>query len=151
MPPTDALENSQLSLRVRCRVFFQSFEVWSAAGVRAWTSPVHALVSALSDILVSHRCYYGKYLDDTELSDNAQPRSFLLPEKNNIQPCTESILSWMKSNKMKFNTDKTEIWPAGSASLLGVIGLIVSANTGGKCFFLGGCFFVFGQVPGCTY
>ena len=59
----------------------------------------------LSDVIVSHHCDYHKYADDTELSDRAQPSQFLSAQTN-IQTYIEDTLSWMKSNKLKLNTDK---------------------------------------------
>ena len=35
-----------------------------------------------------------------------------------IQTCIDDVLLWMNSNKLKLNTDKTEVMPVGSASCL---------------------------------
>ena len=82
----------------------------------------------LSDVIVSHHCDYHKYADDTELSDSAQP-SQLISAQTNIQTCIEDTLSWMKSNKLKLNTDKTEVMPVGSASRLGLVRVQTLAET----------------------
>ena len=34
------------------------------------------------------------------------------------QTCIDDVLLWMNSNKLKLNTDKTEVMPVGSASCL---------------------------------
>ena len=35
-----------------------------------------------------------------------------------IQTCIDDVLRWMNSNKLKLNTDKTEVMPVGSAFCL---------------------------------
>ena len=37
---------------------------------------------------------------------------------NGIQTCIYDVLLWMNSNKLKLNTDKTEVMPVGSTSCL---------------------------------
>ena len=48
-----------------------------------------------------------------------------------IQTCIGDVLIWMNSNKLKLNTDKTEVMPVGSASR---VALVESecANIGGN-------------------
>ena len=46
------------------------------------------------------------YSDDTELSQGAPPNEFC-SVKQDIQTCTDNILSWMNSNKLMLNTDET--------------------------------------------
>ena len=71
----------------------------------------------LSDLISVHKCDYHKYADDTELSKSVPPDQFLSVQSC-IQTCIDDILLWMNSNKLKLNTDKTEVMPVGSASCL---------------------------------
>ena len=71
----------------------------------------------LSDVISVHNCDYHKYADDTELSKSSPPDQFLSVQSC-IQTCIDDVLLWMNSNKLKLNTDKTEIMPVGSASCL---------------------------------
>jgi len=71
----------------------------------------------LSDVISVHNCDYHKYADDTELSKSAPPDQFLSVQSC-IQTCIDDVLLWMNSNKLKLNTDKTEVMPVGSASCL---------------------------------
>ena len=61
----------------------------------------------LSDVISVHDCDYHKYADDTELSKGASPISSTV-----FSPVFKRIgdvLIWMNSNKLKLNTDKTEL------------------------------------------
>ncbi|XP_072028205.1 uncharacterized protein [Amphiura filiformis] len=60
----------------------------------------------LSDIITMHKCDFHKYADDTEVSQSDSPMNFELTISS-IQNCISSILSWMNSNKLMLNTDKT--------------------------------------------
>ena len=71
----------------------------------------------LSDVISVHNCDYHTYADDTELSKSAPPDQFLSVQSC-IQTCTDDVLLWMNSNKLKLNTNKTEVMPVGSASCL---------------------------------
>ena len=71
----------------------------------------------LSDVISVHNCDYHKYANDTELSKSAPPDHFLSVQSC-IQTCIDDVLLWMNSNKLKLNTDKTEVMPVGSASCL---------------------------------
>ena len=71
----------------------------------------------LSDVISVHNCDYHKYADDTELSKRFPPDQFLYVQSC-IQICIDDVLLWMNSNKLKLNTDKTEVMPVGSASCL---------------------------------
>ena len=71
----------------------------------------------LSDVISVHNCDYHKYADDTELSKSAPPDQFT-SALSCIQTCIDDVLLWMNSNKLKLNTDKTEVMPVGSASCL---------------------------------
>ena len=90
----------------------------------------------LSDVISVHNCdyhkyhKYHKYADDTELSKSAPPDQFLSVQSC-IQTCIDDVLLWMNSNKLKLNTDKTEVIPVGSASCLESVD-IECANIGGN-------------------
>ncbi|WP_419618910.1 hypothetical protein, partial [Thiolapillus sp.] len=85
---------------------------------------------SLSDVISVHDCDYHKYADDTELSKGASPDQFDSVQSC-IQTCIGDVLIWMNSNKLKLNTDKTEVMPVGSASR---VALVESecANIGGN-------------------
>ena len=84
----------------------------------------------LSDLICRHECDYQKYADDTQLSKGAPPDQFqsLLCD---IQTCTESLVGWMYSNKLKLNAEKTEVLPVASTSRLSSVGRD-SVDIGGK-------------------
>ena len=84
----------------------------------------------LSDVISVHNCDYHKYAEDTELSKSAAPDQFLSVQSC-IQTCIDDVLLWMNSNKLKLNTDKTEVMPDGSASCLESVDS-ECANTGGN-------------------
>ena len=84
----------------------------------------------LSDVISDHDCYYHKYADDTELSKGASPDQFD-SLKSCIRTCIGNVLIWMNSNKIKLNTDKTEVTPVGSASFVALVGS-ECANIGGN-------------------
>ena len=69
----------------------------------------------LPDVISDHDCDYHKYADDTELSKGASPDQFDSVQSC-IQTCIGDVLIWMNSNKLKLNTDKTEVTPVGSTS-----------------------------------
>ena len=71
----------------------------------------------LSDVISVHNCDYHKYADDTELSKGA-PLDQFLSVQSCIQTCIDDVMLWMNSNKLKLNTDKTEVMPVVSASCL---------------------------------
>ena len=72
----------------------------------------------LSDVIACHSCDYHKYTDDTEISDSAPPSDFTSAQSN-IQSCitiSDTLsLSWIQSNKLKLNTEKTEMILVGSS------------------------------------
>ena len=41
---------------------------------------------------------------------------------SDIQTCIEGLMGWMCSNKLKLNTEKTDVLPVGSASRLSTVG-----------------------------
>ena len=71
----------------------------------------------LSDVISSHQCSFHKYADDTELSKSAPPDVFH-SAKATLQSCTRDVHSWMNSNKLKLNTDKTEAMLSGAENRL---------------------------------
>ena len=71
----------------------------------------------LSDVISVHNCDYHKYADDTELSKSAPPDQFFSVQSC-IQTCIDDVLLWMNSNKLKLNTDKTEVMPVDCTSRL---------------------------------
>ena len=66
----------------------------------------------------------------TEISDSAPPSDFTSPQSN-IQSISDT-LSWMQSNKLKLNTEKTEMMFVGSSVRISSIGC-ESADVGGSC------------------
>ena len=62
----------------------------------------------LSDAVVAHGCDFYKYVDGTELSQNA-PSDEFCSVKTGIQTCFDNAISWMNSDKLMLNTDKTEV------------------------------------------
>ena len=67
----------------------------------------------LSDVIQSHQCSFHKFADDTEISMHAKPESFLSTQ-DSVQSCISDVLSWMNSNKLKLNPEKTEAMISGS-------------------------------------
>ena len=76
----------------------------------------------LSDVISSHGCVFHKYEDDTELSKSCSPVDFsrTLTE---VQNCVNDVLFWTNCNKLKLNTDKTEIMLVGARSRISSIDL----------------------------
>ena len=71
----------------------------------------------LSDVISAHGCDFNKYVDNFELSQSTPPDEFCSVQKG-IQTCIEAVLSWMNSNKLILNTDKTEVMAVGTSSRL---------------------------------
>ena len=67
----------------------------------------------LSDVIQSHHCSFHKFADDTEISKSTNPES-LLSTQDSVQSCISDVLSWMNSNKLKLNPEKTEAMISGS-------------------------------------
>ena len=61
-----------------------------------------------------------KYADDTKLSKGASPDQFNSVQSC-IQTCIDDVLIWMSSNKLKLNTDKTEVMPVCSISRVALV------------------------------
>jgi hypothetical protein len=74
----------------------------------------------LSDVLSAHGCDFHKYADDTELSKGAPPDEFS-SVLSGIQTSIDDILTWMNSNKLMLNADKTEVIPVGAPSRLRLV------------------------------
>ena len=70
----------------------------------------------LSDVIFVHKCDYQKYADETELSKSAPPDHFLSVQSC-IQTCTDDVLLWVNSNKLKWNTIKTEVMTVSARTL----------------------------------
>ena len=77
----------------------------------------------------AHCCDFHKYADDTELSQSA-PTDEFYSVQTSIQTCIEDVLSWMNSNKLLLNTDKTEVRAVGTSSRISRVDCD-SANIGG--------------------
>ena len=75
----------------------------------------------LSDVIACHSCDYHKYADDTEISDSSPPSDFTSAQSN-IQYCIRDTLSWMQSNKLKLNTEITEMMLVGSSVRISSVG-----------------------------
>ena len=84
----------------------------------------------LLDVISAHGCDFYKYADDTELSQCAPPDEFC-SVRGGIQTCIEDVLSWMNSNKLILNSDKTEVMAVGTSSRLSRVDCN-SANIGGS-------------------
>ena len=84
----------------------------------------------LCDLICCHECDYHKYADDMQLSKGVPPDQFqsLLCD---IQTCTESLVDWVYSNKLKLNAVKTGVLPIASTSHLSSVGRD-SVDIGGK-------------------
>ena len=67
----------------------------------------------LSDVIQYHQCSFHKFADDTEISLHAKPESFISTQ-DSVQSCISDVLSWMNSNKLKLNPEKTEAMISGS-------------------------------------
>ncbi|MGB5557614.1 MAG: reverse transcriptase family protein, partial [Paracoccaceae bacterium] len=74
----------------------------------------------LSEVIEKHDCDFQKYADDTELSKSSAVDEFPSVQTD-IKTCVDDVLSWMNSNKLKLNTDKTEVLPVGTQSSLRLV------------------------------
>ena len=84
----------------------------------------------LSIVISAHGCDFHKYADDTEISQSA-PSDAICSVQTGIHTCFEDVLSWMNSNKLMLNTDKTEVMAVGTSSRLSRVDCN-SANIGGS-------------------
>ena len=85
----------------------------------------------LSNVIACQRCDYHKYADDTEIADSAPPSDFTSAQSN-IKSCISDTLSWMQSNNLKLNTEKTEMMLVGSSVRISSVGC-ESADIDGSC------------------
>ena len=67
----------------------------------------------LSEVITQRNCSFHKYADDTEISKSTDLNSFLTNQFI-MQDCISDILTWMQSNKLKLNPEKTEFMVAGT-------------------------------------
>ena len=74
----------------------------------------------LSDVINNHNCHFHKYADDTEISKSETPDNFH-NAVSSISECTNDVFNWMTSNKLKLNTEKTDILLSGSKPTLSKI------------------------------
>ena len=84
----------------------------------------------LLDVISANGYDFHKYADDTELSQSAPPDEFFSVQTG-IQTCIGDVLSWMNSNKLMLNADKTEIMAVGTSSRLSRVDCN-SVNIGGS-------------------
>ena len=85
----------------------------------------------LCNVIACQHCDYHKYADDTEISDSAPPSDFTSAQSN-IKSCISDTLSWMQSNNLKLNTEKTEMMHVGSSVRIISAGC-ESADIDGSC------------------
>ena len=69
----------------------------------------------LGAIIRKHQIPFHMYADDTQLYKSVPPAQ-TAQLIHDIQTCIEEIKSWMTSNKLKMNDDKTEIIPCSTVS-----------------------------------
>ena len=69
----------------------------------------------LGAIIRKHQIPFHMYADDTQLYKSVPPTQ-TAQLIHDIQTCIEEIKSWMTSNKLKMNDDKTEIIPCSTVS-----------------------------------
>ena len=74
----------------------------------------------LSDLIHTCACDHHKYADDTQVSKGA-PVSEFQDVLTTVETCIKDIVSWMQSNKLKLNTEKTEVLPVGSDAQLRLV------------------------------
>ena len=88
----------------------------------------------LSDVIDAHGCHFHKYADDTELSKGSTPDQFC-EVQSAVQSCIDDVLSWMNSNCLKLNTDKTELMAVGTSARIGLVGSDSACIDGGNISF----------------
>jgi hypothetical protein len=74
-------------------------------------------IQPLGSILKNSSHHYHFFADDSQLHNSTQP-SNLHNLSTNISSCIQQVATWMKSNKLKMNDDKTEIISIGSKTKL---------------------------------
>ena len=83
----------------------------------------------LLDVISAHGCKFHKCTNDNVLSQSMPPDEFCSVQTG-IQTCIDYVLSSLNSNKLRLNTDKTEVMAVGTSSRLSLIECD-SANIGG--------------------
>ena len=82
---------------------------WSPPGVSSWSSAFYTLYHStpLSSLIFGHAIHHHLYADDSQLyiSFSSGNSAAAL---NGLQSCWASVQSWMSTNKLKLNPDKTE-------------------------------------------
>ena len=71
----------------------------------------------LSDTIVKNNCAFQKFADDTKLSQSDSLLNFSSTQLS-VQTCISDLHSWMNSNKLAMNAEKTELMTIGTPSCL---------------------------------
>ena len=74
----------------------------------------------IKDIISKDIFSYHLYADDTQLYTKFQPNE-LENVKSSVSECTIDVNNWMSKNKLKMNTDKTEIILCGTSQKLNTL------------------------------
>ena len=77
--------------------------------------PIKDIIKICKDIFSYHL-----YADDTQLYTKFQPNE-LENVKSSVSECTIDVNNWMSKNKLKMNTDKTEIILCGTSQKLNTL------------------------------
>ena len=80
---------------------------WRPTGVCPWTFSIFLYTTSISQVITNHDASHHMYADDTqvyiELSQSDTHKSI-----SSLSDCLTDISLWMKSSKLKLNSDKTE-------------------------------------------